>query len=59
MHKIIEKAIKTHELTKEEIISLLKDEIHSEELFKAADEVRKKYVGDEIQLRGLIEFSNI
>lgn len=59
MHKIIEKAIKTHELTKEEIISLLKDEIHSEELFKAADEVRKKYVGDEIHLRGLIEFSNI
>ena len=25
----------------------------------AADEVRKKYVGDEIYLRALIEFSNI
>ncbi len=27
-------------------------------LFAAADRVRKKYVGDEIHLRGLIEFSN-
>ena len=28
-------------------------------IFSTADEVRKKYVGDEIHLRGLIEFSNI
>jgi biotin synthase len=30
----------------------------SDELFREADQVRKKFCGDEIQLRGLIEFSN-
>ncbi|MDR1327878.1 MAG: [FeFe] hydrogenase H-cluster radical SAM maturase HydE [Heliobacteriaceae bacterium] len=44
-------------MNKQEIISLLKSD--GAELFKAADEVRKKYVGDEVHLRGLIEFSNI
>lgn len=57
MHNIIQKAKSTHELTQQEIIELLKS--NSEELFKAADEIRKKYVGDEIHLRALIEFSNI
>ncbi len=57
MEKIIEKAKTTHNLTKEEIIKLL--EGSPDELFKAANEVRKKYVGDEVHLRGLIEFSNI
>lgn len=59
MLDIINKAKITHCLSKEEIISLLKDDIHCEELLKAADEVRKEFVGDEIHLRGLIEFSNI
>lgn len=53
---IIKKAEETHELTKSEIVSLLNND--SEELFTAADRVRKKYVGDEVHLRGLIEFSN-
>lgn len=56
MIEIIAKAEKTHNLTKEEIVTLLKSD--SEELFAAADRVRKKYVGDEVHLRGLIEFSN-
>ena len=58
MLNVIEKAVKTHDLSKEEIVSFLKDDMCNEELFKAADEVRKKYAGDEVFLRGLIEFSN-
>lgn len=46
-------------LTKTEIISLLQDENHQQALFDKADKVRKQYVGDEVHLRGLIEFSNI
>ena len=57
MHDIIEKAKKTHTLSKNEIVKLLKN--NSDELFKAADEVRASFVGEEIHLRALIEFSNI
>ena len=44
--------------SKKDIIEILKDDNINEELFSYADSVRKKYVGDEIHLRGLIEFSN-
>lgn len=47
------------QLTKAEIIRLLSDEQNQDELFKRADTVRRQYVGDEVHLRGLIEFSNI
>jgi len=56
MIDLIKKAEETHSLTKEEIVSLL--ECDNDQLFMAADRVRKKYVGDEVHLRGLIEFSN-
>jgi len=46
-------------LTKSEIINILKDNTQDEQLFKTADEIRKKNVGDKVHLRGLIEFSNI
>lgn len=46
-------------LSKNEIIALLKDEANEQNLFDKADAVRKQYVGDEVHLRGLIEFSNI
>ena len=46
-------------LTREKIIEILKDDSQNELLFSKADEIRKKYVGDEVHLRGLIEFSNI
>lgn len=46
-------------LTKTEIISLLQDEEHQQVLFDKADNIRRRYVGDEVHLRGLIEFSNI
>ncbi len=47
------------ELKRAEIIRLLSDEQNQDDLFKKADSVRQKYVGDEVHLRGLIEFSNI
>ena len=57
MENILEKAQKTHNLDKEEIIFLLNSD--GEKLFKLADEIREQYVGDGVHLRGLIEFSNI
>ncbi len=59
MDKILEKAIKTHHLSKMEIIELLGNNNFDNNIFAAADNVRKKYVGNEIHLRALIEFSNI
>lgn len=44
---------------KAQIISLLADEAGEEALLRKADAVRQEYVGDEVHLRGLIEFSNI
>lgn len=58
MIDIINKAKSEHDLTKDEIIFLLSCEDGSL-IFKAADEIRKQYVGDEVHLRALIEFSNI
>ena len=47
-------------LLKEEIVFLLSVSSASDikSLFLKADEVRKKYCGDEVHLRGIIEFSN-
>ena len=45
-------------LSKEEIVELLSND-NQEILFKKADEIRQQYVGDEVHLRGLMEFSNI
>jgi len=42
---------------KKEIVEILKS--NNNDILKKADEIRKKYVGDEVHLRGLIEFSNI
>lgn len=58
MIKNIQKAKQEHILTKEEIVQLLLSS-NSSILFQAADEVRKKYIGDEVYLRALVEFSNI
>ena len=57
MDTILAKAQQTHVLTKPEIIELLLQK-DTKPLFAAADSVRKKYVGDGVYLRGLIEFSN-
>lgn len=47
------------EFTKKEIVDILKDDSQNDWLFSLADEVRKENVGNEVHLRGLIEFSNI
>lgn len=59
MKDLINKAAQTHELEYGEILSLLQDDTDNGYLFRTADEVRKQYVGDDVHLRGLIEFSNI
>lgn len=57
IENILNKAKSEHILVKENIIQLLQSDGVS--LFKAADEVRKEYIGDFVHLRGIIEFSNI
>jgi biotin synthase len=55
----LQKAKKTNELSKEDIKALLSaDETEAPELYHYADEVRAKYMGNEVHLRGIIEFSN-
>ncbi|MEI6913953.1 MAG: [FeFe] hydrogenase H-cluster radical SAM maturase HydE [Armatimonadota bacterium] len=60
LQALLGRCVATGLLNKSEILSLLElidpDEIAA--LFKAADIVRKAEVGDEVHLRGLIEFSN-
>ena len=46
-------------LDKAEILHLLADEENQDKLFARADKVRQQFVGDNVLLRGLIEFSNI
>lgn len=59
MKNLIDKASECHKLSKAEITAILKDKSINEYLFCAADKVRRKYIGDEVYLRALIEFSNI
>ena len=59
MHPVLEKAIETHSLSKEELVFFLTNISHQDDLLKAADIVRYQYVGEAVHLRGLIEFSNI
>ncbi|MFO7570911.1 MAG: hypothetical protein R6W75_14085, partial [Smithellaceae bacterium] len=59
IEKLLLKAEIGKPLTRDETIELLKmPGDFSEDLFDAADRVRKNDVGDEIYLRGIIEFSN-
>ena len=58
----MEKEISTfNNLSKEEIVHYLATDKKSEinKLFKKADETRKKFVGDVVHIRGIIEASNI
>lgn len=56
---LIKKAEKYHILNREEIILILQDESVNSELFKVANKVRENYVGNDVHLRGIIEFSNM
>ena len=59
MKTLIAKACQEHSLSKEEIMALLANAAAEEDLAAAADDIRRRYVGDGVHLRGLIEFSNI
>ena len=59
IEELVAKAEQTHRLTEEEIVVLLSEPAAAEPLFAAADRVREKYMGKQVELRGLIEFSNI
>ena len=54
---ILTKAETTHRLEKREIVALLQADACESELYAAADR-RRRFVGDDLHLRGLIEFSN-
>ncbi len=57
LNNILEKAEQTHTLDKDELIILLNSD--GKALCESANKIRQKYIGDEVHLRGLIEFSNI
>ena len=46
-------------MDKQELIDIISDNTKNDWLFKEADRIRRENVGDEVHLRGLIEFSNI
>jgi len=46
-------------MNKQELVDILSDSKKNDWLFKEADKIRRENVGDEVHLRGLIEFSNI
>lgn len=63
MRKEFEKALKRagelKELTRKELVTLLSaNEEEMKYLFKLADNFRSRFMGDEVYLRGIIEFSN-
>ena len=60
MKHLIDKLEATHVLSKQEFISLIDGRTRplSEYLFDKARRLRKKYYGNDVYLRGLIEFTN-
>ena len=60
MKMIVSEILYKETLSKEEIVFLLSLENKTDiiDLYLRADEVRKQYCGDEVHLRGIIEFSN-
>ena len=58
MNNIIQKGMQNHILSKSEIISILESDNYDNDLFSAADKVRKEFVGDAVHLRALVEFTN-
>ncbi|MBR4580775.1 MAG: [Lachnospiraceae bacterium] len=55
---LVEKLKTNKDLTDEEFLHLLNTDAFDNALQKAADEVRRSVYGDEVFLRGLIEFTN-
>ena len=58
MKKIVDKLSRTGQLSDSELFELLSSSAEDEGLFSEADKVRRRVYGDEVYLRGLIEFTN-
>ncbi len=58
MNNILEKLKQTHNLTDKELKQIITTDIFDSELFKSADEIRRKNYGTAVYIRGLIEFTN-
>ncbi len=61
LDKLLDKCIVSGDLNRQEIIELLSltDPDDVKKLLSAGDTVRRANCGDEVQIRALIEFSNI
>lgn len=59
MRELIDKLKTTGNLTDEEMIRLIDDNIENEYLYSCADKVRRDNYGEKVYIRGLIEISNI
>jgi len=59
--QVLEAGERGEDLSTEDLALLLstEDGEETEALFRTADRVRRKWVGDEVHLRGIVEFSNI
>lgn len=59
-NSLLMEALAGKELSREKLLYLLETDGRDEQqaLFNAADTVRARYMGDEVHLRGVIEFSN-
>ena len=57
---MLKELLNKDEFSKDDIISLLEinDRNEVQSIYQKADEIRKKYCGNEVYLRGIIEFSN-
>ena len=60
MGALLNKLINSNHLNLDEWIEIIKnkDSIDREKLFRASEQTRKKYYGNKVYIRGLIEFSN-
>jgi biotin synthase len=57
VHEIIKK-LRKDSLTIEELAHIIENEKYDEEILNYANEIREKYVGNEVHVRAIIEFSN-
>lgn len=60
LNRILDQIYNNEILARQDLIYVLdlEDPDKLEQIYRAADQIRQKYVGEEIHLRGLIEFSN-
>ena len=56
---LVQKIYETNILSHKELVTLLSSSFYDQALFKASDTMRKKHVGEDVHLKGLLEFSNI